>query len=137
MPLPLDKRSWLKCAVAIVAGLLLAREAQAIDYAKEQREVQEWREQRLERLKSPTGWLTLVGLYWLKEGENTFGSDAANSLALDYPGVPARLGTFVLQEGKVRFIAQPTSGVQANGKSVADLELISDAAAGKPTVLNF
>ena len=34
------------------------------------RSVQEWRAVREDRLRSPEGWLTLVGLYWLEQGEN-------------------------------------------------------------------
>ena len=34
----------------------------------------DWREGRLERLKGPTGYLNLVGLYWLADGTTTIGS---------------------------------------------------------------
>jgi uncharacterized protein (DUF1684 family) len=43
-------------------------------------EIVSWREARIERLKSKTGWLNLAGLYWLDEGINTFGSDSSNSI---------------------------------------------------------
>ena len=45
-------------------------------------EIQAWRESRVERLTSPDGWLTLVGLSWLKDGENTFGSGPENHVIL-------------------------------------------------------
>jgi uncharacterized protein (DUF1684 family) len=35
--------------------------------------IQEWRQARHERLASHNGWLTLVGLEWLQEGENQVG----------------------------------------------------------------
>jgi len=38
-------------------------------------EIEQWHQKRIERLKDENGWLTLVGLHWLKEGENSFGSD--------------------------------------------------------------
>ncbi|MEO8011001.1 MAG: DUF1684 domain-containing protein, partial [Dokdonella sp.] len=38
------------------------------------REIADWRAQRLERLRAPAGWLSLVGLDWLKAGRNTIGS---------------------------------------------------------------
>ena len=41
---------------------------------------EEWRTKRLERLKSKNGWLNLAGLFWLEEGENTFGSDSSNNI---------------------------------------------------------
>lgn len=31
--------------------------------------IDEWHNKRVERLKSTTGWLSLVGLHWLKDGE--------------------------------------------------------------------
>ena len=37
-------------------------------------QIQAWRTQRVERLKSPNGWLSLIGLEWLKEGKNSVGS---------------------------------------------------------------
>ena len=45
-------------------------------------QIQAWRTQRVERLKSPNGWLSLIGLEWLKEGRNTVGSDKKNDIVL-------------------------------------------------------
>ncbi|HEY1908963.1 MAG TPA: DUF1684 domain-containing protein, partial [Myxococcaceae bacterium] len=36
---------------------------------------QSWQQGRLKRLQAEDGWLTLVGLGWLKEGANSAGSD--------------------------------------------------------------
>jgi uncharacterized protein (DUF1684 family) len=127
---------WIHWVASLVLGMCYAHVAAAIDYDSEKREVERWRAERLERLQSPTGWLTLIGLYWLKDGENSFGKDATNALALDYPGIPAQLGTFVVEAGKVRFVADPTSGVLTDGAPATDVVLTSDAA-GKPTVLNL
>ena len=30
--------------------------------------IERWRAERLERLTSPEGWLSLIGLHWLHEG---------------------------------------------------------------------
>lgn len=45
-----------------------------------QKSIQEWKAIRLENLKSENGWLNLVGLHWLKDGENPFGSNEANNI---------------------------------------------------------
>lgn len=59
-----------------------------------------WKEQRLERLKDKDGWLSLAGLFWLKEGTNRFGSDAANDIV--FPDkAPAFCGTLDLNNGEV------------------------------------
>ena len=36
-------------------------------------EVQKWREKTETELKSENSWLTLAGLFWLREGSNTIG----------------------------------------------------------------
>ena len=40
-------------------------------------EVNGWHAKRVANLKKENGWLNLVGLHWLKEGENSFGSDTS------------------------------------------------------------
>ncbi len=57
--------------------------------------------QRVERLKQPDSWLSLVGLYWLKEGENSFGSDKSNDIVFPNKLVSANLGVFVLKDSVV------------------------------------
>ena len=37
-----------------------------------------WRKERMESLARPDGWLSLAGLFWLKPGDNGFGSDEKN-----------------------------------------------------------
>ena len=51
-----------------------------------------WRAGRLERLKRPDGWLTLVGLFWMELGENRLGSGSDCTFRLE--AGPAQLGTF-------------------------------------------
>ncbi len=53
--------------------------------------IQVWRQEMEERLRSDTGWLTLTGLYWLREGENTLGSDPACDVFLP-ESAPPRVG---------------------------------------------
>ena len=67
-----------------------------------------WEERRLKRLQADDGWLTLVGLGWLKEGVNTAGADG--KAAVVFPeGAPRQVGTFTRSGAKVSF--QPASGV--------------------------
>jgi uncharacterized protein (DUF1684 family) len=100
----------------------------------ERSDIDSWRVQRVRSLTSDGGWLTLTGLFWLKDGDNTFGSAANNALVLDNPSLPASAGNFQLASHQVRFVAQPASGITRDGSPVGTLELTSDAA-GKPTVL--
>jgi uncharacterized protein len=100
----------------------------------ERARVNQWRVQRVESLTSDSGWLTLAGLFWLKDGGNSFGRDPGNSLALDNPALARTAGSFDVTGRQVRFIADPQGGVTYGGRPVGTLDLKSDAA-GEPTVL--
>ena len=67
-------------ALTLCAALTASATAAAADPAAEQASVLGWRAQRLAELTSDTGWLTLAGLFWLKEGDNSFGSGPGNEL---------------------------------------------------------
>jgi len=79
--------------------LLLAAAAGVLAAATYSDEIAAWRKQREERLKADGGWLSVAGLFWLHEGANTFGRDAANEIVL--PDGAARGGEFLLHDGKV------------------------------------
>ena len=56
--------------LAIVLVFLTSARAQT-DYVKA---VEKWRSDEETDLKKETGWLTVAGLFWLKEGINTVGA---------------------------------------------------------------
>ena len=78
-----------------------------------EQEIEQWRQQREASLKADDGWPTVVGLFWLKEGENTVGSDASSAIRL--PRGPARLGIFEFHSGNTSF--RPASGISIGAKS--------------------
>ncbi|MEJ1960575.1 MAG: DUF1684 domain-containing protein [Gammaproteobacteria bacterium] len=122
------------CAVSLAAGsatALATAEVQAhaigaVDLQQEREIVEQWKAQRLERLTSETGWLTLNGLFWLKPGDNPFGRAKSNSLILDHKALAPAAGTFVVRGSKVRFVANQGAGITHDGKPVTDIELAAD-----------
>lgn len=97
-----------------------------------QRAIEAWRASRHERLVQPDGWLTLVGLEWLKDGENRMGSAADNDIQLT--GGPAHWGSVFLQDDLLRFVSADVNKVSINGEPLKELELVADNA-GKPTLV--
>lgn len=83
------------------------------------REIEAWRAQREASLKADDGWLTLVGLFWLREGENRIGSDPANDFIVAEPAPPF-IGSFVYQNGQVIFRAAEGVRVTLNGRVVKE-----------------
>jgi uncharacterized protein (DUF1684 family) len=80
------------------------------------RSIEEWRVERETRLKSDTGWLTVIGLFWLKEGVNTIGSADSADVVLP-KSAPAIVGTITVQGPKVEFVAH--EGVTTMFKDVS------------------
>ena len=99
-------------------------------------EILAWREWREERLREPDGWLTLVGLFWLEEGENTFGAGEDNRVPLPEGSGPTRMGRFVRTGEEVRVEVEPGIPILHDGAAVSEMALSSDTA-GEPTVLSL
>jgi uncharacterized protein (DUF1684 family) len=47
-----------------------------------------WRELQAKNLQAPDGWLSLAGLEWLSEGDNTFGSASDNRIRIQAEVAP-------------------------------------------------
>ena len=104
------------------------------DSAQHRRDIEAWRERRLASLKREDGWLTLVGLSWLEQGENAVGSDPKSRVALPAGKAPARLGTITLAGKEAAFSAAPGETVEVAGRMVSSTPLKTDVS-GEPTVL--
>jgi uncharacterized protein (DUF1684 family) len=71
-------------------------------------------------------WLTLAGLFWLKPGDNTFGSDAANAVV--FPKGPAHAGVLTLQGQQVTVNFSADANATIAGKPVQAAKLEPDTA---------
>ncbi len=107
-----------------------------IDAGAYAKELAQWQTQRLAELKSENGWLTLIGLFWLKDGDNKLGSDAANDIVLPAAKLGEQSAVFTLKNATVQFDAPLKSGFTVDGKPATHLELTSDDD-GSPTVLHL
>jgi uncharacterized protein len=71
----------------------------------------EWRSQREKEIAAPDGWLTLVGLDWLKSGINTVGGAADCTIRLK-EHAPDHIGLLTVS-GKVVQLLAPSGGFPA------------------------
>jgi uncharacterized protein len=92
--------------MAALAAILMAAGETTLSHSDS---VREWQKHRDAGLRSETGWLSLVGLFWLKEGDNTIGSASSNDFVLSEKSAPAAAGKFHLSGGAVTFT--DTTGV--------------------------
>jgi len=118
----------------ILLGVLLvsatAAWAQQTDYT---REIEKWRQEREANLKKETGWLTVAGLSWLKDGTNTVGAGEKFDVRLTENFKQGKFGEIEFKNGKA--VLKVANGIeaQADGKNIsAPVDLVSDEK-GKPT----
>lgn len=119
-------------AMPLALSLLLPVVAQAQEAHR--KSVDAWHANRVARLKSEDGWLSLIGLDWLNPGENTVGSAPGSTVLLPVGTAPAKAGLLVLEGGVVRLRPFPGGGLLLNGKPATEAVLKSDGD-GKPDLL--
>jgi uncharacterized protein len=101
---------------------------------KYEKDLQAWRIDREERLKAEDGWLTVSGLFWLREGINEFGSAPTNDIVLPASSAPARIGSFDLTGEKITLRVEENLPVLIDGRPVRETELKMTANSSKPIV---
>ncbi len=128
---------WTAGSILLAAGLQAAEPAPApvpapaVDAYTQ--EIEAWRAQRVERLTRSDGWLTLIGLHFLKSGENSVGTAPDNTVVLAKG--PAHLGTFTVGEyARVKAVINPGNGALVDDQEVFSAEL-SDGSRTKPTLV--
>lgn len=124
----------VRSALAGAAILALTATAQAPAQSGYEHVLVEWRSQRVATLKGPDGWLNLAGLYWLKEGSNSFGAVADNDLVAPEDSAPPKLGEFLVKDGTVTFKTEPGVDVFLGESPVTEI-LLADDKEGEPTLL--
>lgn len=118
------------CIPGLVAALLIS--AFTFHETAYEDEIRQWHEQRVESLKAESGWLNLAGLFWLKEGVNTFGGAEENDILFPRDKSRLFLGAFTLSKNKITLKAKPDAQIFQGDQPVTELDIFPD---GKPVTL--
>lgn len=86
----------------------------------------EWQENRANSMTSKTSWLTIAGLFWLEEGENSFGTDKNAEIILPENSAPLSAGRFILKNDEVKVIPAPGAELKIEGKKIGEMVLKSE-----------
>lgn len=108
--------------LVVVLGLLASAQAQT-DYVKS---IEKWRADEERDLKKEDGWLTVAGLFWLKEGTNTVGvgSDFDVRLTSNFKG--KKFGEITFKNNVATLKVEDGVEAQNDDKIVTNIELVSD-----------
>jgi uncharacterized protein (DUF1684 family) len=113
-------------AVALGAG---KPDPASVDAAYQQ-SFDKWKSELTEDLKQE--WLPLAGLFWLKPGENSFGTDPKNAIV--FPKGPVQAGSLTLEGKNVTAKFESSANATIAGKAVTTVELQPDTS-GNATVV--
>lgn len=81
------------------------------------KEIEEWQQKRNVYQVSEQGWVNLAGLFWLKEGINTFGSSEENDLVFPEGRIAERGGFMLLKQGVVTLESAPGVSIGLNDQA--------------------
>ena len=115
------------CAAVLVSLVLRAGAASSSPAAPDPSYVEsfeKWKTEQIDDLKQ--NWISLAGLYWLKPGANTFGTDSGNAVV--FPKGPAHAGEFDLDGKDVTVKLAPEAHATLAGKPLTVAKLDSDVA---------
>jgi uncharacterized protein len=121
-------------ATVLVFSSFLSIVACAQDMTSYQREIADWHSKRIQELKAPNGWLNLVGLYWLEEGRNSFGSGGSNKIIFPKGSIGEVAGNFERAGNKVRLVVADGVAITVNGKPVKEAVIYDDDSTRQPVV---
>ncbi len=114
-------------ALAVLAG---CGQDQPTEY---QQSINTWHDGRIERLAADDGWLTLVGLHPLPDGESMVGTAETCQVRLDATA-PTEIGTLDLQPDGIRFVPVAGASVTVDGVVVSEPIDVATDADGAPTI---
>jgi len=114
-------------AVLLVSGIAPARRSVSSDApdAAYVQSFEKWKAEQTDDLKA--NWLSLVGLFWLKPGVNTFGSDPGNAIV--FPKGPAHAGEFDLEGNEVTLRMKSDTHATIAGETVTTAKMDPDTSA--------
>jgi uncharacterized protein (DUF1684 family) len=127
--------------LVVMLALLAAAEDQsskAKDDTSWQHDLLTWRAKRAASLQAPEGWLSLVALGWLQEGDNSFGSGEDSRVQISGK-ISAHVGVVRLEKGTLRLVA-PAEGfpkdLLLDGQPAKEQVLLADDS-DKPSKLTI
>lgn len=117
---------------SIMLAMLLVSVASAQEQLSYAQLIEKWRGEMETSLKKETGWLTVAGLFWLREGTNSVGAGEAFDVRLTDNFKQGKFGEIDFKNGVATLRVEKGVEAQADGNNISTTNLVSDEK-GKPT----
>jgi len=99
-------------------------------------EIRQWQTNRTTQIRREDGWLSLAGLFWLKDGENFIGTDPSNAVVFPVGSTQAKAGIIILHNGNLTINAKREAKIRYQDSAFTRMKLTSDESGeAQPTIL--
>jgi len=116
----------MKNGFALLLGLMFLLTGSVAAQKNYKSEIDAWRTKHEAELKKDNGWLTVIGLFWLKEGINSVGAGDGFDVELSGNFKGGRMGEIDFHDGKAILTIAPGVNALSGGKPFTSGELVSD-----------
>ena len=99
-----------------------------------EKRISKWQAEYEKKLRADDGWLTLAGLFWLEQGENSVGVGNDFDIQLPKRLKAGKFGTIELDSGKATLKVESGVDANVNDKPIKEIDLVPDTT-GKPTIV--
>jgi uncharacterized protein (DUF1684 family) len=97
-----------------------------------------FRQDREAWMRSERSPLALAGLFWLKPGSNSFGTDVSNDIVLPHETAPEKVGRLILSGGQVQVVVDnPAAHLTLGKEAIQNRILKSDSGRDPPEVVQL
>jgi len=107
-----------------------SRADQSVPDAALVKEIEEYRQRRVDGLLKPDGWTAIIGMHWLEPGRYSVGSAADSDFRLAIG--PARIGVIEEKDGRALFTPEPGVPLLVNGAALTGPVELKRYAPGTP-----
>lgn len=116
----------------VILTLFISQQIKADTWVQD---LDDWKAKRVASLTRPHGWLSLIGMEWLHNGQNSIGSASDNSIVL--PHGPEHIGSFILDGNNIVFNVNKGIELKANKELVSNQIPVMMDSSGKPTIFTI
>jgi uncharacterized protein (DUF1684 family) len=127
---------WHLVAAIVVTLTMLVSAAEPGTPPDWQSNLLTWRAQHSKNLQKPDGWLSLIGLNWLKPGDNSVGGASGNAIVLKTAAAPGNFGVIRLSKDSLELLPPADGypkGLQVDGKAPQNPQRLGSDNPGKPS----
>lgn len=130
-----ERSKLVAAALVVMVATMIGGQVSSLAADAYTKEIETYRHDREARLRGESGWLSLIGLFWLTDGVQRMGSDPRADIVLPASSAPASAGTLTVKDGRVTIALLPGATATVDGKPITAARELRADNPGPPDVV--